>query len=132
MSIKSPVHPISRTALIPTIITHPNGVSQTYWVSLKRFMEERNKGTPIQRIPRKKHKDVAVPEQKAPDWMMEFIENLEDFKVAGLKIDGNEYDVELIAEVRIKKNGKVVAVHPVQNINIEEIARAILKKLMKV
>ena len=126
-----PIHPISKTALIPVIRTHPDGRQQRYWISLKKFMEDRDAGVSMSRIPRKEHKDVAVPEQKAPDWTVEFIENLEDFKVAGLKIDGNEYDVELIAEVRIKKNGKVVAVHPVQNINIEEIARAILQKLMK-
>jgi len=127
----SPVHPPFKEARIPVLITKPDGSTQTYWVSLKRFILERNKGTPIQRMPRKTHKDVAVPEQKAPDWMMEFIENLEDFKVAGLKIDGNEYDVELIAEVRMKKNGKIVGTYPIQNINIEQIARAILQKLMK-
>jgi len=124
-----PVHPATKTGLIPVIITRPDGITQTYWVSLKRFMEERNKGTPIQRIPRKEHKDITVPEQVAPIWMQEFIENIEDFNVAGLTVKNDKYEVELVAEVRVKKNGKLIKTYPVK-VNREKIARAILKKLM--
>ena len=129
MPIKTPVHPIAKSALIPVLYTHPNGVTQTYWVSLKRFMEERNKGTPIQRIPRKEHKNIMVPEQEAPVWMQEFIENLEDFNIAGLTVKQDKFEVELITEIHVKKNGTLVKTYPVK-VNKEMIARAILKKLM--
>ena len=130
MVVKTPVHPISRTPLIPIILTHgPTGIQQTYWVSLKRFMEERQRGTPIQRIPRKEHRDITVPEQVAPVWMQEFIENIEDFGVAGLTVKQDKFEVELITEIHVKKNGKLVNTYPVK-VNKEMIARAILKKLM--
>ncbi len=129
MVIKTPVHPITKTALIPVLYTHPNGVTQTYWVSLKRFMEERQRGIPIQRIPREKHVDVFAPEQEAPIWMMEFIENLEDFNVAGLTVKKDKYEVELVTEVRVKKNGELINTYPVK-VNKKKVARAILKKLM--
>lgn len=128
--MKPPVHPITKTALIPVLYTHPDGVTQTYWVSLKRFMEERKKGTPIQRIPRKKHKDITVPEQEAPVWMQEFIENLEDFNVAGLTVKKDKYEVELISKIEIKKNGVLIETYPIK-VNKEKVARAILKKLMR-
>lgn len=128
--MKPPVHPISKSALIPVLLTHPSGVTQTYWVSLKRFMEERNRGTPIQRIPREEHKDIIVPEQIAPVWQMEFEENMEDFGVAGLDIKKDRYEVELVSEVRVKKNGVLVDTYPVK-VNRGKVARAILKKLMR-
>ncbi len=131
MPITTPIHPISKTALIPVVYTHANGVSQTYWVSLERFMKERNRGAMIQRIPRKEHKDVAVPEETAPEWEVEFIENLEDFNTAGLKIDDDEYVVELVAEVRIKKNGKNAGTIKIKELDREKIAREVLKKLMQ-
>ena len=130
MVIKTPVHPITKTPLIPVILTHgPTGIQQTYWISLKRFMEERMRGTPIQRIPRKEHTDIIVPKQIAPEWMVEFIENLEDFGVAGLDVKQNKYEVELVTELHVKKNGKLIKTYPVK-VNREMVARAILKKLM--
>lgn len=131
MVVKTPVHPISRYPLIPVILTHgPTGIQQTYWISLKRFMEERQRGTPIQRIPREKHIDVFDPEQEAPTWMMEFIENLADFNVAGLIVKEDRYEVELVSEVHVKKNGVLIDTYPVK-VNKERVARAILKKLMR-
>ncbi len=126
----TPIHPPRRAALIPIILTHPNGTTQTYWVSLERFMKERERGTKIRRIPRKKHKDIKVPEQDAPDWMVEFIENLEDFNVAGLEVEKDKFEIELVAEVRVKKNGELVNTYPIR-VKKEQVAREILKKLMR-
>ena len=111
-------------------MTHPDGRQQRYWVSLERFMKERGKGVMIRRIPRKEYDDIAVPEEEAPEWQMEFIENLEDFNVAGLKIDDNDLEVEIVAEVRVKKNGKPVGTFPIK-VDKESVAKAILKKLMR-
>lgn len=126
----TPIHPISKTPLIPVIRTHPDGGQQRYWISLKRFMEDRGKGVMMQRIPRKEHTDIAVPDQLAPVWEMEFIENLEDFDSAGLEIDGNKYEVELKAYITVTKNDKNTKTYPLK-LNKEEIARAVLKKLMR-
>lgn len=126
-----PIHPISKTALIPVIMTHPDGRQQRYWISLERFMKERNRGIRVQRILRKEHKDVAAPKETAPEWESEFIENFEDFNTAGLKIDEDEYVVELVAEVRIKKNGKAAGSIKIKQLNREAIAREVLKKLMR-
>jgi len=131
MTIKAPVHPIAKSALIPVLYTHPNGVTQTYWVSLKRFMEERNKGTPIQRIPREKHRSVIMPSEDAKDFESEFIENFIDFGVAGLEIKENKYEAELIAKVEIKKNGRLVKIYPIK-VDRKKIARAIIGKIMGV
>lgn len=125
----TPIHPVSKTPLIPVIRTHPDGRQQRYWISLRKFMEDRNRGVSIQRIPREEHKDIMVPEQKAPVWQMEFEENFMDFGVAGLEIGKDKYEVELISKIEIKKNGKLVHTYPVK-VNRKTIARAILKKLM--
>lgn len=125
----TPIHPPKKTALIPIILTHPDGRSQTYWISLKRFMEEREKGTPIRRIPRKEYQSVLIPDKPAADYEIEFIENLVDFNVAGLEIKDNKFEVELIYEVRVKKNGKHVGTYPIK-LGREEIAKAILKKIL--
>lgn len=93
-------------------------------------MEDRGKGVMMQRIPRKEHTDIAVPDQLAPEWMVEFIENVEDFNSAGLEIDGNKYEVELKAYITVTKNDKNTKTYPLK-LNKEEIARAVLKKLMR-
>ena len=126
----TPIHPPSKSPLIPVIRIHPDGRQQRYWVSLKRFMEERERGTKIQRIPRKQHKSVLVPEEKIPVWEMEFLENMEDFGVAGLEIKSDKFEVEIKAEVTVKKNGELVNTYPIK-VKREAVAREILKKLMR-
>ncbi len=128
----SPIHPISKTALIPIILTHgPTGVSQTYWISLKRFMEERAKGTPIQRMQRTEYDSVVLPGQKPAIWETDFLENLQDFDGAGLKIGEDEYKVEIISEVRITKNGKLFDTYKLKTDKLK-IARGIIKKILGV
>lgn len=94
-------------------------------------MEERNKGIPIQRIPREIHDSVIMPEEDAKEFEMEFIENFMDFGVAGLKIGEDTYESELIAKVEIKKNGKLIHTYPVK-VNKKTVARAIIGKIMGV
>lgn len=125
----TPIHPATKTARIPVLITKATGETQTYWISLKRFMEERERGTKIQRIPRKQHRSVVTPEEKIPVWEMEFIENMEDFGTAGLEIGSNKFEVEIIANVTVKKNGKLAGTYPIK-VKKEQVAREILKKLM--
>jgi len=127
--MKPTQHPIDKSALIPIIITHPDGTSQTYWISLKRFMEERNKGTNMQRIPSKKHESVIDPGKEAEPYESEFIENFAQFKRAGLKIKDDTYEIEMVAEVKITKNGKVISTLPLK-LDKEQIARESLKKIM--
>jgi len=110
-------------------MTHPDGSTQTYWMSLKKFMDERNKGMRVQRIPRQEHKSVKVPKAPALEYEMEFIENIEDFGVAGLAVGKDEYEVELKTEVIIKKNGKEFKTYPIK-VNKQQVARAVLAKLM--
>ncbi len=129
--MSTPIHPISKTALIPVIRTHPDGRQQRYWISLKKFMEDREKGIEMQRIPRKEHVDVAVPEKEAPIWEMEFIENLEDFNSAGLIIDNDKLEVEIVAEVHVIKNGKQIKTYKIKKLDREAIARTVLKKIME-
>lgn len=129
MSDTVAIHPVSKTALIPVVRTHSDGSQQRYWISLKKFMRDREKGVVMQRIPRKEHEHITIPEQEAPVWMQEFIENIEDFNVAGLTVRKDKYEVELIAEVHVKKNGKLIKTYPIK-VNKEMVARAILKKLM--
>jgi hypothetical protein len=124
-----PIHPQESTALIPIVLTHPDGKTQTYWISLKRFMEERAKGTPIRRIQRTDYTSPTLPGQQPALWETDFIENLQDFNTAGLKIDDDEYIVEIISEVRVKKNGKSFATYPLKNDKMK-IARGIIEKLM--
>jgi len=115
--------------LIPVLMTHPDGTTQTYWMSLKRFMDERNKGMRVKRIPRQEHKSVKVPKAPAMEYEMEFIENLEDFGVAGLAVGKDKYEVELVTEARVKKNGKPLKTYPIK-VNKQQVARALLVKLM--
>ena len=124
-----PVHPQKPVALIPIILTHPDGRAQTYWISLTRFMEERKKGTPIKRIQRDEYTSVTLPGQKPAEWEIDFIENLQDFKTAGLKVGDDEYEVEVISEVRVKKNGKSMKTHQLK-IDGSKIARGILAKIL--
>ena len=127
----TPIHPVSKTALIPVIRTHADGTQQRYWISLRKFMDDRERGVMMQRIPRETHTDVTVPEQEAPVYQMEFIENMIDFGVAGLEFKKDKYEAELIAKVEIKKNGKLIRTYPVK-VSREMIARAILKKVLSV
>lgn len=124
----APVHP-GRGVMIPVILTHPDGTQQTYWMSLKRFMEERNKGMNVKRIPRQEHTSVRSPKKPAETYEMEFIENIIDFGVAGLEVGKDRYEAELVCKVNIKKNGKHIKTYPVK-INREQVARAILAKLL--
>lgn len=114
---------------IPIILTKKDGTQQTYWTTLENFMKARERGMPIQRIPRKEHKSVRTPDEKAPVYEMEFIENLMDFNVAALEIGEDKFEAELICEVRLKKNGKHITTYPVK-VNKEKIARAVLSKIM--
>ena len=126
--MSTPIHPVSKTALIPVIRTHADGTQQRYWISLRKFMDDRERGVMMQRIPREEHTDITMPEQKAPVYQMEFIENIMDFGVAGLEFKKDKYEVELVAKVEIKKNGKLIRTYPVK-VNRKIIARAILKKI---
>jgi len=121
--------PAVRKPLIPVLRTHPDGTTQTYWISLEKFMEERNRGIKLQRIPRKDYMSVKVPDEPASEYEVEFIENIEDFGVAGLEFEKNKFEVELIAEVRIKKNGKLISTLPLK-LNKEQIARAVLQRIL--
>ena len=114
---------------IPIILTKPDGTQQRYWTTLENFMRAREKGRDVQRIPRKEHKSIRVPDQTAPIHEMEFIENIMDFNVAGLEIGEDKFEAELICEVQLKKNGKLISTYPVK-VNKEKIARAILSKIM--
>jgi len=123
------IHPARKKPLIPVIRTHPDGKTQTYWISLEKFMEERNRGVKLQRIPRKDYMSVKVPEEPASQYEVEFIENIVDFDVAGLDIDKDRFEVELIAEVKVKKNGKHIATYPLK-LDKEQIARAVLQNIL--
>jgi len=125
----SPIHPSRRKPMIPVLRTHPDGTTQRYWISLEKFMEERNKGVKLKRIPRKDYMSVRVPTEPASEYEVEFIENLVDFNVAGLEVDENKFEVELIAEVRIKKNGESLTTLPLK-VNKETIARAVLARIL--
>lgn len=127
----SPTHPINKSALIPVIITHPNGVQQTYWISLKKFMEEQEKGTKIKRIPQKEHKSVINPGKTAKTYEEEFIENFIQFDKAGIKVGNNEYTTELVSKVIVKKNGKKIDTLVVR-IDKEKLARELLENLLGV
>ena len=123
------IHPPHKKPLIPVIRTHADGFTQTYWISLEKFMQERNRGIKLKRIPRKDYMSVKVPEEPASEYEVEFIENLMDFNVAGLEIEDDKFEVELIAEVRIKKNDELTAIYPLK-LNKETIARAVLQKIL--
>jgi len=123
------IHPARKKPLIPVIRIHPDGTTQTYWISLEKFMEERNKGVKLKRIPRKDYMSVRVPAEPASEYEVEFIENLVDFDVAGLEVDKDKFEVELVAEVRIKKNGESLTTLPLK-VNKEQIARAVLARIL--
>ncbi len=125
----APIHPVGHGTMIPVILTHPDGTTQTYWMSLKKFMEERNKGMKVKRIPKQEHKSIVLPGQEATEYEIEFIENIMDFDVAGLQIQNDKYEVEVIAKVNIKKNGKPFQTYPIK-VNKEQVARAVLAKIM--
>jgi hypothetical protein len=125
----APTHPTGGV-MIPVIRTHPDGSTQTYWMSLKKFMEEREKGAKVARIPRQEHKSVVVPKAPAKEWEMEFIENIEDFGTAGLSLGNDKYEVELVTEARVKKNGKLIKTYPIK-VNRGQVARAVINKLIE-
>lgn len=122
--------PISKGPLIPVIKTHEDGTQQRYWVSLKKFMEEQEKGYKVKRIPRQEHTSVVVPKEPAKEWEVDFIENLEDFGVAGLSLNNDKYEAELITKVQVRKNGKLIRTYPVK-VNRGLIAREIINKLIE-
>jgi hypothetical protein len=99
-------------------------------MSLAKFMEQQEKGYKVKRIPREEHKSVVVPNEPAKEWEMEFIENFEDFGIAGLSLHKDKYEVELISKVQVKKNGKLIKSYPVK-VNRGQIARAIINKLIE-
>ena len=114
---------------IPIIITKQDGSTQRYWVSLENFMKMREKGYNLKRIPRKEHKSLRVPEENASDYEIEAIENIMDFDITGLEIGEDKFEIELIHEVRVKKNGKYIKTYPIK-VNKEKIAREILSKII--
>jgi hypothetical protein len=125
----SPIHPAFKQARIPVLITYHDGITQTYWMSLKNFMEMREKGMDIKRIPREEHTSVVLPGQPAASWESEFVENFEDFDTAGLQIHEDKYEVELVNEVRVKKNGKPFHTYKLKT-DKNQIARGIIKKII--
>lgn len=125
----TPIHPARKKPLIPVLRIHPDGTTQTYWISLEKFMEERNKGAKLKRIPRKDYMSVKVPAEPASEYEVEFIENIIDFDVAGLEVKNDKFEVELVTEVRIKKNGELIETLPLK-LNKETIARAVLARIL--
>jgi len=125
----APVHPTGGV-LIPVIRTHPDGSTQTYWLSLEKFLEQQEKGYAVKRIPRQEHESVVVPKGPAKEWEVDFIENFEDFGVAGLSLHKDKYEVELVAKVQVKRNGKLIKSYPVK-VNRGQVAREIINKLIE-
>lgn len=114
---------------IPIVIQKRDGTEQVYWISLVRFMELRNKGYKIRRIPRKDYQSVRAPGKAAPDYEMEFIENIIDFGLSGLKFGEDVYSAEVVAKVEIKKNDVLLETFNIV-INKEKLAREILEKII--
>lgn len=122
-----PEMPPGKGAKIKVLVTKSDGSQQHYWMSLDNFRKMREKGINVKKVD-SGSPAIPGPGQFSRGFEEEFINNFVQYGGAGLQFGDDIIKAELITEVKITKNDKLIRTLPLK-IKRHKIARLVLENI---